>query len=189
MDINNLAISFAIGLATGISTLLIATMIFIPVSYVMNRFIYHHWIMRLLLGFVALVLFPFFFVGMIIMACAGLRPTYYFGLIPSYVQASIPGEPVGFFAIFFKILAMIVHPFVGFMNTEEDNTGYTASVEPLLAPEGTPVVNEALFKAAAVAGALTEEIPWTDENDRLKPLFQAMFAARDPAASNSAASR
>jgi hypothetical protein len=184
MDMNNLAISFAIGLATGISTLLIATMIFIPVSYVMNRFIYHHWIMRLLLGFAALVLFPFFFVGMIIMAFAGLRPTYYFGLIPSYLQASTPGEPVGFFAIFFKVLAMIVHPFVGFMNTEEDVTGYKASVEPLLAPEGTPVVKEALFKAAAVAGALTEEIPWNDETNRLKPLFQEMFAARDPAAAS-----
>ena len=181
---NNLAISFAIGLAAGIGTLLIATMVFIPISYVMNRFIYHHWIMRIILGFVALVLFPFFFVGMIFMAFGGLLPTYYFGLIPAYLQADTPGEPVGFFAIFFKILAMICHPFVGFMNLEEDVVGYKNNLKPLMAPEGTPVVNEVLFKEAAVAGALKEEIPWNDETNRLKPLFQEMFAARDPAAAS-----
>lgn len=172
---NNLATSFGIGLATGISTLLLVTMILLPVSYMMNRFIYHHWIMRLTLGFVALVLFPFFFIGMIIMTFAGLRPAHYFGLIPTYLQASIPGEPVGFFASFFKILSILYHPFLGFMNSEEDVAGYKASVAPLLAPMGAPVVNEALFKEAAAAGIIENDAEWAVTMERLKAPFQEMF--------------
>jgi hypothetical protein len=175
MDMNNLANSFGIGLAAGISTLLLVTMILIPVSYVMNRFIYHHWIMRVALGFVAFVLFPFFFIGMIIMAFAGLRPAYYFGLIPSYLQTTTPGEPEGFFAIFFKILSIIPHPFLGFMNTEEDIAGYKASVEPLMAAAGSPVVNEELFNAARDAGTIEDDVKWNVVMDRLTPQFQAMF--------------
>ena len=175
MDINNLAISFGVGLATGISTLLLVTMVLLPVSYVMNRFIYHHWIMRLSLGFVAFVLFPLFFIGMIIMAFAGLRPAYYFGLLPLAVQRTSPSDPVGFFAIFFKILAVIVHPFFGFMNTEEDDAGYKASVEPLMAAAGSPVVNEGLFNAARDAGTIEDDVKWNVVMDRLTPQFQAMF--------------
>jgi len=139
---------------------LLVTMILIPVSYVMNRFIYHHSIMRLLLGFVAFVLFPFVFIGMIIMAFTGLRPAHYFGLIPASLQTSVPVEPVGFFAFFFKVMTIITHPFLGFMNLEEDVAGYKASIEPLMAPANSPVVNEALFKAAGAAGIIDNDAEW-----------------------------
>jgi hypothetical protein len=180
MDINNLAVSFGIGLATGISTLLIVTAIFIPVSYVMNRFIYHHSVMRLLLGFVAFVLFPFFFIGMIIAAFAGLRPTHYFGLLPFGIQTSSSADPVGFFAFFFKILAIVVHPFLGFLNTGEDVEGYRTTLEPLMATAGSPVVDETLFKAARDAGTIEDDAKWNVTMEGLKPQFQKMFFPSPP---------
>ena len=47
-----------------------------------------------------------------------------------------------------------------FYETAEDEAGFKAALKPLLAAEGTPVVNEALATAAATAAAAQTEGGW-----------------------------
>jgi hypothetical protein len=175
MDINNLAVSIAIGFVAGISTLLIVSMVLIPVSYVMNRFIYHHSIMRIALGFVAFVLFPFFFVGMIIMYFTGLRPAHYFGLIPVYLQMTESVEPTGTFAFLFKILSVIPHPFLGSVDTADGVAAYQASMNPLLAAEGIPRLDEGLERRWTAAGDIPDDARWNETMRELKEPCENMF--------------
>ena len=131
MDINDLAVSFGIGLVTGISTLLFVTILFVPVSYMMNRYIYHHWTMRLMIGLLCVVLFPFAFIYMFFASFAGLDKAYYFGMFPLIEQENADGqnERGDTFAFLFKIFTVMIHPFVVFF----DPTEYKAAISPLLA--------------------------------------------------------
>ena len=77
--------SLGVGLATGVILILVSVIVLIPVSFMMNRYIYHTLGMRIAIGiFCGIFSFPIF-----ILLCAlriiGRWPrTHYFGLVPVY---------------------------------------------------------------------------------------------------------
>ena len=71
------------GAAYGLSVALIAAIIFIPASYVANRYIYHSTWMRILMVVGAVVISPLLFIGMIFGKLFGFAPSInYLGLFP-----------------------------------------------------------------------------------------------------------
>lgn len=157
MDGEVFATSFGTGLAIGLSTMLIVTIIVFPISFVMNRYIYHNWAMRLLLGFLT-VFFPIgsFFVAF---ALGWNRPAHYFGLFPLVSASENPPTPTGWFAFLFVAVRALLHPLSMF----SDPTAYEKSVAHLLAGEGVATVNEEHTRAAIDAGAEMDLAKWQSQ--------------------------
>ena len=145
MDVaTNIGTGFAIGLAT----MLIVTIIGFPISFVMNRYIYHNWVMRLLMGFLTMC-FPFisffiaFYMGWDRKAC-------YFGLFPLIEAPKSPPIQTGWFAFLFMAFRALLHPLSMFFDDEK----YNKSLSHLLVAEGdTNFLNEVLVSKALEAGA------------------------------------
>lgn len=144
--------ALGIGLATGVSTILVVSAILIPVAYVMNRFIYHNVWMRVGMGFVAAVGSVFFFLIMLFGKFFGLFGSVpYFGLIPVIEGSTGWGSFVDF----------ILNP----MLAAVDPQGYDRAVSTLLVPEsqaGDPrfTVQEELFKRARQVAAIPGAQEW-----------------------------
>jgi hypothetical protein len=133
MDSATLAKSLGLGFATGISTMGFATIVSLPASYIMNKFIYHSPLMRLMLGLATGFLSVFAIVIIALMIFLGKwSPVHYFGLVPMYKVSENPIEPTGYLSFLFKLFYMIIHPITMFYTTDSDKQGYIRSVEPLL---------------------------------------------------------
>jgi hypothetical protein len=145
--------ALGIGLATGVSSILVITAILIPVSYVMNRFIYHNVWMRVGMGFVAAVGSVFFFLMMIVGKFFGLFGRVpYFGLMPT-----IEGGSTGWGSF----VDFLLNPLIAAV----DPQGYDRAVATLLVPEaqaGDPryVVQEELFTRARQLAAIPGQGEW-----------------------------
>lgn len=144
--------ALGIGLATGVSTILVISAILIPVAYVMNRFIYHNVWMRVGMGFVATIGSVFFFLIMLFGKFFGLFGAVpYFGLIPVVEGSTGWGAFIDF----------ILNPFLAAV----DPQGYDRAVGTLLVPEaqsGDPryVVQEELFTRARQVAAIPGAQEW-----------------------------
>lgn len=133
MDSAVLAKSLGAGFATGICTLLFSTLTVLPASYMMNKFIYHGPVMRLMLGGLTAAFSLFSVVVMMVMVLSGRwKPVHYFGLAPLLKVTENPIEPVGYLAFFFKILYVLIHPLSMFYTGPEDQKGYIKALEPLM---------------------------------------------------------
>ena len=109
MNASDIATKLGVGLATGVSTMLIVAVLFIPVSWVGNHFIYHSKPMRIILMLAALAVAPFIFViliarawGIYLFSENELSHTWYFGLFPLTTRLFEGGE-----GWFFKICAYV----------------------------------------------------------------------------------
>ena len=169
MDISVLATSLGYGLVIGFCILLISTMIFLPVSYVMNRFIYHRSVLRLLMGCFTVLVAPIAFFIIILRN----TPIHYFGLMPLMDTASKSTEgDAGFvLPLFYSVLTAVFHPFVEF-HGEDNSVGFKKSIEHLMAAEGEPTVNEALMEEVVAAGRQTDEAAWKSAMTALMPKFE-----------------
>jgi hypothetical protein len=113
------------GFIQGLVVSLIITVVFLPASYIMNRFIYRGTAMRIFLGilaglssivgFVILFILRFFVYG-------NTFKTHYFGLLPVTTNESSD-----------FILKTIIDPFVFNFKDDADTAGYARTVENLLA--------------------------------------------------------
>lgn len=147
--------------------MLVSTMIFLPVSHIMNRNIYHHPVLRAILGVLALLLFPIMFVCTLFMG-----KTHYFGLLPlTKMNGGEDNEGGYIMPMLYKILAILLHPFIEFNETDDDKVGYEKAIDSLLAKPGSPVVNEELLTAAAVAGAADTQAAWGSAMAELVPRY------------------
>ena len=173
MDISVLATSLGYGLVIGFCILLISTMIFLPVSYVMNRFIYHRSVLRLLMGCFTVLVAPIAFFIIILRN----TPIHYFGLMPLMDTASKSTEgDAGFvLPLFYSVLTAVFHPFVEF-HGEDNSVGFKKSIEHLMAAEGEPTVNEALMEEVVAAGRQTDEAAWKSAMTALMPKFEHVAA-------------
>ena len=144
--------ALGIGLATGISSILVISAILIPVAYVMNRFIYHNVWMRIGMGFVAAIGSVFVFLIMLFGKFFGLfNPVPYFGLIPVIEGSSGWGSFVDF----------LLNPLLSAV----DPQGYNSAVSTLLVPESMAgdsryVVQEDLFTRARQVAAIPAASEW-----------------------------
>jgi hypothetical protein len=165
--------SFRIGLASGFAVLLLTTIVLLPASFVMNHYIYHHPVMRLLLGILGGIgsIFTLLFIALFVMSGKWKR-AHYFGLFPLF-QSETTSSSEGYFAFLFRIFDILKHPFHMNMTTPDDMRAFTESVVPLLLPEpladektfgGIPVrhgaVSETFFSMARKIGAAPNETVW-----------------------------
>lgn len=151
--------ALGIGLATGVSTILVISAILIPVAYVMNRFIYHNVWMRVGMGFIAAIGSVFFFLMMLVGKFFGLFGRVpYFGLLPTIEGSTGWGSFIDF----------LLNPLLAAV----DPQGYDRAVGTLLVPEaqaGDPryVVQEDLFTRARQLAAIPEESQWASAKAEL----------------------
>lgn len=169
MDINSFLTSLSIGLGVGIAVMLVVTVIFMPVAWVMNKNIHHHPMLRLLIGFATVFIAPIAFIIVLFQGA-----TQYFGLMPLMKDPSAGASKEGgiIMPMFWKLVAIILHPFVAFNDDPTDNSGFIKSFDYLIAKTGEKTVDEGLTARAAVAGAVTDKDQWRTQMQALTGPFQ-----------------
>jgi hypothetical protein len=139
MDSATLAKSLGMGFATGISTVSAATLVTLPASYIMNRFIYHGSLMRLMLGGVTACFSIFGIIIIALMLLLGKwKPVHYFGLLPVFPVTENPVVPKGYLSFIFTIFYALIHPITMFYINDEDEKGFVNTIEPMLVPKDAP---------------------------------------------------
>jgi len=183
MDFNSLTRSVLVGFLSGLSVMFTITIILIPVSYAMNRFIYHGAFMRVILGIIAGVLSVASFVILSILLLSGqLNRVHYFGLMP-VIKTGDPVEPTGYFAFAMKILIVLLHPFYMFYGGG-DVEGYKETIRQCLVPADSATMEttlggktvtatkgavcEEFFEAARAAGSEKDKAMWHIKMDDIR---------------------
>lgn len=131
MDSAVLATALGSGFAIGLVVVFIITVVTLPMSYVMNRFIYHNWIMRGIVGGLSLYVAPLILLLMLVMRFVGKWDKIrYFGLLPMFADVAEPGQESGWImSILMKFWATLRAPFLTHMSSDEDKTGFIAAIE------------------------------------------------------------
>lgn len=131
MDSAVLATAVGSGFAIGLVTVFIITVVTLPMSYIMNRFIYHNWIMRGIVGGLSLYVSPLVFLLMLTMRFIGKWDKIrYFGLLPLFADVAVPGQETGWImSILMKFWGALRAPFVMHMGLDEDKAGFAAAIE------------------------------------------------------------
>jgi len=146
--------------------MLTITLILLPVSYVMNRYIYHHWAMRGLLAGLTVLGLPIAWGALFF-----LRSTHYFGLLPLWRETGATAAE-GWWASLWRFIDLLKHPFLEKMGAPDDAAGWAAAVEGLLVSEeglrkGQQVVPEAQWKAARALAMIPGQAEWQAARDQL----------------------
>jgi hypothetical protein len=183
MDFARLRNTVWVGFCLGIVTMFGITITLIPVSYVMNKFIYHGVFMRTILGLItgALSIFAFLIISILLLT-GSLSRVHYFGLIPM-IKVGDPVEPTGYFAFFMKILTVVIHPLCMFYGGG-DIEGYKETISQCLVSDESPTLDttlngnpitvtkgavcEEFFEAARKAGAEKDNTIWHSKLDALR---------------------
>ena len=183
--------SLGAGVAIGLTTIVAITITLLPASWVMNRFIYHTPLMRVILAVLAGIgSFGTFAIVLIGCATGLLGKPYYFGLLPTFLKMGADDEPVGFFAMFKKLMRAIAHPFQMRYNADPNSSeakGFMSTIELMLVPaKGEKItvgadsfyngaVYEPLFEKARKAGAAVDDEAWVRDMNQLSGLAKAVF--------------
>lgn len=150
--LKRVGIAAGVAIATSFSTLIVLTIISLPASYMMNRIIYHHWGMRLLVGLATVPMSFFIFVALVVLRVLGVwNKVHYFGFFPiaNAVSFENSGSIVDFL---YSIYLQIINPITYTGDKGEFAKGIENAMN--LLPRGSPgAVNEELFeKARQIAG-------------------------------------
>jgi len=154
------------------------TVIVLPASFVMNRFIYHHGSMRTVLGLLTGFGSIFSFVIVVFFRLFSGKKAHYFGLLPIIQSGGTLGlTSSGSYleGIIVRIFEYVFHPFIMFYENDQDTNGYELSIEPLIAKEGKKV-DEGLFLASRKAGEISDPIAWAKAVDKLVEPTKKLFA-------------
>ena len=157
------------GFGVGIFAAIVPILLFLPASYIMNLYIYHHWGLRLLMGIIVGFIPVFSLIAVTIMRIISWKPANFFALIPLYSVTEDAEPPGGYFTFLFRILHSLMYPFV----FHENPAAYKEAVEHLLVAEDSPstqfgdvrvfknAVPEFFFKGARQAGTIEDTGEWT----------------------------
>ena len=131
MDSAVLATALGSGFAVGLVVVFIIMIVTLPMSYVMNRFIYHNWIMRGIVGGLSLYVAPLILLLMLVMRFVGKWDKIrYFGLLPLFADVATPGQESGWImSILMKLWDPLRAPFLTHMTSDEDQAGFVAAIE------------------------------------------------------------
>lgn len=173
------------GISAGLAVAAVPILIFLPASYVMNRFIYHHWALRVLMGGLAgllpaISLFSIFYMNtfagwglatfsLVAVSCMRIfawGPAAFFGLMP-LVHADSMELPGGYLTFLYRIFYALIEPLASYVHTEPN--AYKEAIQPLLVPEDSPsnngifqqAVPESFFQDSRKAGAIADKAEWT----------------------------
>lgn len=163
MDTTLLAQSLGTGLAAGMVIMAVASIILIPASYMMNRFIYHNAFMRLLIGILSGAGSFFVFLFLLVKRWNGAPKAHYFGLIPLFKTGDGTGEDSGKMAFFTKIINLFTHPIMMFYETPTDVEGYESAIEyglGLKEKGSAGTVPEDFFEATRKIAAIPKKAAW-----------------------------
>lgn len=197
------------GFGIGMAIMAGATAVVLPAAYAMNRFIYHDWPMRLLLGLMAGV-------GFIVSAPIVLIRTlfgwdeaqlHYFGLLPLFAKPDWLNHFSGYTAMPFKLLYILLEPFLMASASDNENSavdkqGFKACLSHLIiTPEEQktkssefPVnfmgeqiklqvranaVCEELFKLIRKTGTIKAPTNWAATVNSLSDACQFMFGGAE----------
>jgi hypothetical protein len=135
MDGADLGKALGAGVAVGILTLLSITVVVLPASWVMNRFVYHNTLMRILLGVATASMSVVSFVIVLGGCLLGfLNKPYYFGLLPTFM-ATGDTAPTGWMAPFIRVWNAFSHPLQLTIKGEQDHTALVESMKVFLVKE------------------------------------------------------
>ncbi len=168
MDGGKIAAAMGTGLASGLIILSVIHAAALPVSYVMNRYIYHGALMRIVIGFLGLLAFvPTFLMLMLNAATFGLlapkigglfKQQHYFGLFPLSLTSDEAFTVTGWSAPLFRFFRWFAAPF----QMKWDDGAYEEAASALLVdPSKAAVVNEELFTRARDLGAIGRPAAWS----------------------------
>ena len=183
MDFDSLTRSMWMGFVLGVTVMFGITIILIPVSYAMNKFIYHGAFMRVILGIIAGVFSVVSFVVLSGLLLAGqLNRVHYFGLMP-VITTGDPIEPTGYFAFIMKFIIILIHPLYMFYG-QGDDIGYKETIKQCLVSEDAEekemtlngktvtatkgAVCEEFFAAARAAGSEKDKALWEAKMNELQ---------------------
>lgn len=142
MDSKDFAVALGGGIAAGLSAVLSITILVLPVSWVMNRFVYHNGVMRVLL---ALATSAFSFVSFVIVLASCLydkeNKVHYFGLLPTRITGGVT-EPTGYTAFITRVWNAVIHPFIimaegGTLSDPEDQHALTEAMKRFMVKTDT----------------------------------------------------
>lgn len=178
------ATALGAGVATGLLTMLGVTFMALPASWVMNRFVYHNWLMRGVMGATAGVLSIFAF-GVIVSGCilGFLSKPYYFGLFPLYTSTGA-STPSGWLGAIVRLWNTMVHPLLLNMdNYEQDYAALKETMKAFVVPDDAPHMEESAAGAAAQQlAALLETVP-QDTPIHRRAVYEPFFEAARKAGS------
>lgn len=177
MDGADLGKALGAGIATGILTLLSITMVVLPASWVMNRFVYHNTLMRILLGVAAASTSVVSFVIVLGGCLLGfLGKPYYFGLLPTYMSTG-NSAPTGWMAPFIRLWNVVSHPLRLSIENQEDRDALKESMKVFLVPDDNDQMIESQQEKAAgivykLSGRVAPKLPIV-QGAVCEPFFEA----------------
>ena len=202
MDYDVLQTALWGGFGIGLSIMAGITAIMLPAAYAMNRFIYHAWPMRLLLGLMAGLGFIVSAPLLMIRTLFGFdkEPIHYFGLLPLFAKPAWANTFAGFTAMPFRLLAILLEPFFiarDPKNASIDEEGFKACMKHLVVADdgkqpktydlkqtGKPedffevrqnAVCEKLFELIRQTGVIQDRAAWVKKVNDLSAVCEFMF--------------
>jgi len=137
MDVSGsqmIATALGNGIAVGLLTMLGITILFLPASWIMNRFVYHTTLMRVLLGAATAHSMGLGF-AVVLFGClmGSFKKVHYFGLFPTFLSAA--AEPVGWMGPLLRLWNVVTHPFrINMDGGQADVDALKATIEQFLVP-------------------------------------------------------
>ena len=172
--------AFAAGIVIG----LVILVVFFPISWVMNRFIYHHWIMRSVIGFMTLLLCPFAFVYILLFG----SNVHYFTLLP-LINADKILSADGWFTWLSWFINETMGPLLWSMENKGSAVGYEKTVGHMLVPavkSNTDVtVPEEFLRKVKEAAAQVDVSEWSHQLGVLQQRPEAQRYLKAPSPSSS----
>lgn len=161
-----------VGLAFGFIAALILTVVSLPPSFMMNKIIYHNWVMRLAVGGYATFLSVFIFPVIIVMRIMGLtKRAEFFGLFPVFAELA-PGKSDTWLSPFISVFMTLLSPFTW----NERSGNYIKAIEEgmgLMAKGAPGTVNEAFNQKAREAAEEKDSGLWKKKTEDVRQMANA----------------
>jgi hypothetical protein len=168
-------LAFGSSIASSLLIVLVITFITLPVSYIVNRYIYHTWTMRVILGYVALVVWPTAMLALTVLRVLGkIDKVNYFGQFPLVMAGEQPSSSGWLLPRLGTFLhGTLLQP----LNLYWDKVAYDATIEPLLLPKESkgPAVNEEWNKEARRIAAIPVDEKQTDTEPAKWPKWKEAY--------------
>jgi hypothetical protein len=135
MDYTEVGQRLSSGLVQGFIVAFLSLIVFLPASYVMNRFIYRGTAMRIFMGSLAgmLGLGGFFLLLFMRIYWGADFKIHYFGLLPLITEAPASEvKPTYIESFFMFFVNMVTIPLTFYFRGGDDSTGYASTIQKLI---------------------------------------------------------
>lgn len=167
------------GFVNGLTIMGLATLVLLPISFLMNRYAYKSFVKRLMMGVMAFNLAPILLVILVVYrifsAIVGTwEPTHYFGLVPIWsATGDVTGADVGGYILpmFLRIKELLTHPF----RLEYNADALKELVKRTYVRKDDPdsmKVDEDLFEVGRLMGAISDKRKWGDVNTAVTTILE-----------------